>query len=143
MVASPPVFYLFYRNRHASWHSFPDITYIKVNNAPKLAIFHLIEVIFFGIYLYLKPHIFTFCFMVSGNGLANWHGFSHTRHIKGNMADSRPLWIWSSWNFSSGRIYQIYYTWNCTFFFSNGLAIWQGLLDIRVISAHCGRWSAI
>ena len=70
MVASPPVFYLFYGNRLASWHSFLDITHIIVNNALKLAILHLIELIFFKIYLYLKPHIFTFCFMVPANGLA-------------------------------------------------------------------------
>ena len=78
MVASPPVFYFFYRNRLANWHSFPDITYIEVNNALKLAILHLIELIFFRIYLYLKPHIFIFCFMVLSNVLANWHGLSYT-----------------------------------------------------------------
>ena len=91
MVASPPVFHLFYRNRLASWHSFPDITHIKVNDAIKLAILHLIELIFFRIYLYMKPHIFTFYFMVPGNDLANWHGLSYTRHIKVSMADSRPF----------------------------------------------------
>ena len=91
MAACPPVFYLFYINRLASWHSFPDITHIKVDNALKLAILHLIELIFSRIYLYLTPHVFTFCFMVPGNGLANWHGLSYTRHIKVNMADSWPL----------------------------------------------------
>ena len=91
MVASPLVFYLFYRNRLASWHSFPDIIHIKVNNALKLAILHLIELIIFRIYLYLKPLIFIFCFMVPGNGLANWHGLSYTRHIKVNMYDSQLL----------------------------------------------------
>ena len=87
MVASLPVFYLFYRNRLASWYSFPDITHIKVNNALKLVILHLIELIFVMIYLYLKPHIFAFCFMVPSNALANWHGLSYTRHIKVNMTD--------------------------------------------------------
>ena len=57
----------------------------------RLAILQLIELIFFRIYLYIKPHIFTFCFMVPGNGLANWHGLSYTRHIQVIMADSRPL----------------------------------------------------
>ena len=79
------------KNRLASWHSFPDITRIKVNNALSLVILQLIELIFFRIYLYSKPHILTFCFMVPGNGLANWHGLSYTRHIQVNMADSRPL----------------------------------------------------
>ena len=79
MVASPPFLYLFYRNRLASWHSFPESTHIKVNNALKLAIFYLIELTFFRTYLKLKLHIWFY-----SNGLDIWQGLSYIRYIKAN-----------------------------------------------------------
>ena len=47
----------FYSNHLAIWHSFPNITHIKVNNDQKLAILNLIELNFFKACPYLKLHI--------------------------------------------------------------------------------------
>ena len=65
--------------KSAIWHSFSNITHIKINNILKPAILNLIELTFFRPYPSLKLHILFY-----SNGLAIWKGFPDTciRHIK-------------------------------------------------------------
>ena len=78
---------LIYSNGLAIWHSFHDITHIKVNNCLKSIILNLI-VIFQGISLPETTQ--SFCFLLNV-----W-----VCHISGLlkliMAESRPFWIWSN-----------------------------------------------
>ena len=49
---------LFYSNGLAIWHSFPNITHIKVNNGIKSVILNLIDFEIFRAYPSLKPFSF-------------------------------------------------------------------------------------
>ena len=48
-ISLPGHHILFHSNGPAIWHSFPDITHIKVNNGSKASILNLIELAFFQV----------------------------------------------------------------------------------------------
>ena len=62
--------------------------------------FDLIELNFFRVYSYLKPHI-----LLYSNGQAIWHGLADIKHVKVNYGSCQPFWILTSLKISRAYSY--------------------------------------